>query len=281
MDKYQKIFFEQLSDKQIAQGVTIENMRPLTHAKVNDHDITLILDTGATNTFLSYEWLEEHNLAHHCKRVYTYINDVRVECLIANLHVCVGNKNKELNICVRLDDNWKRFQFDGCLGMDLLIDMPFTLNLVNRELSQWGITKPPLTEISITNTLIAHTQKYSSDDNRPSIYISDSTYNYFPVLFDTGCQKSTISNKSLPNLKIDTEKEPRPEFDTLGRMHLRQTAKKMTIFIQSNLVQPFFAPFIANNEMDDILGIDLFNGFIVKHYGDYIFEVTGNTHPPC
>ena len=50
MDKYQKIFFEQLSDKQIAQGVTIENMRPLTHAKVNDHDITLILDTGATNT---------------------------------------------------------------------------------------------------------------------------------------------------------------------------------------------------------------------------------------
>jgi len=277
MDKYNKIFFEQLSDKQSAAGMTIENMRPLTLAKINGHDITLILDTGATDTFLSYEWLKEHKLEHKCRRENKKINNFWVECLVANLHICVGGLSEELDIYVRLEESWRQSSFNGCLGMDLLKDMQFTLNLVNRELSQWGILQTAFTETSITNTLSTH--KYSLDDNRPRVYISDSNYNYFPILFDTGCQKSTISKNCFPRLKKDTEIEPRIEYDTLGLKYIRNTAKKMKVFIKSNLIQPSFTPFISDNNKDNILGIDVFNGFIVQYFGNYNFEVTGDTHP--
>lgn len=254
----------------------IENMRPLTHARINGHKITLLIDTCATRSFINYDWLIKNHISLSSNFQYEFVNGSYEYLYSCFVDLEIANRIfSKVNIIARKTLNWDLYEFDGCIGMDLLIGMPFTLNLINRELSHWGVTDIPLGSSGISHTVEFFPQIYPGVPNA-KVYVSAKVSHN--IKFDTGCQKSSLSKFHFPDIKIDKQIPPIAEIDSRNRRTMKYTAEKSVIIFNGLIIQPDFKPFITYLIEDEIIGIDAFNGFVIQYLGNYRFNIIGVRH---
>ena len=224
----------------------------------------MMIDTGASNTFISKEWMKNNNI-HYYPYTPNEINGCNVELYCSNVNMVIGNicfPNKF--IIVRPAIGWIRNSFYGCLGMDILRELPFTLNLINREKSHWGA-------FSVDDTF----KKLECDFDcygLPHAYITLRENKCYCVLFDTAAHKSMLSSKIVTNIERDVNSKPVPYSDTLGHKELYYESKRMIININRDIILPNFKPVITSGS-EMILGIDAFDRFIIHHDKQNMFYV--------